>query len=116
MDAVMGTAAEGNVGADVIGTDRSNVWHHLTQHRPLESGDPLVIVKGSGMRVTDARGREYLDATSGGVWTVNVGYGRERIARAVYDQLVQMCYFAQTAGSDARTASATHLGVRFRQM
>jgi taurine-pyruvate aminotransferase len=116
MDAVMGTAAEGNVGADVIGTDRSNVWHHLTQHRPLESGDPLVIVKGSGMRVTDARGREYLDATSGGVWTVNVGYGRERIARAVYDQLVQMCYFAQTAGSEPGAMFAAELVARLPGM
>jgi taurine-pyruvate aminotransferase len=51
------------------------------------------------MRVWDATGTEHLDAVSGGVWTVNVGYGRERIANAVRDQLIQMNYFANSAGS-----------------
>jgi taurine-pyruvate aminotransferase len=59
----------------------------------------MVIVKGSGMRVWDANGKEYLDAVSGAVWTVNVGYGRTEIADAVRDQLVTMNYFAQTAGN-----------------
>ena len=36
---------------------------------------------------------------SGGVWTVNVGYGRESIADAVRDQLVKLNYFAGSAGS-----------------
>jgi taurine-pyruvate aminotransferase len=40
---------------------------------------------------------------SGGVWTVNVGYGRERIANAVRDQLVKMNYFANR-GLDPRRA------------
>jgi len=51
------------------------------------------------MRVWDAKGNEYLDAVSGAVWTVNVGYGRTEIADAVRDQLVTMNYFAQTAGN-----------------
>jgi taurine-pyruvate aminotransferase len=49
--------------------------------------------------VWDAAGKEHLDAVSGGVWTVNVGYGRESIADAVRDQLVRMNYFANSAGS-----------------
>ncbi|KRP19501.1 MAG: taurine--pyruvate aminotransferase, partial [Rhodobacter sp. BACL10 MAG-120419-bin15] len=58
-----------------------------------------IIVEGKGMRVWDARGKEHLDAVSGGVWTVNVGYGRESIANAVRDQLIKMNYFANSAGS-----------------
>ncbi|MGR3511321.1 MAG: aminotransferase family protein [Paracoccaceae bacterium] len=84
---------------DVIEADRKNVWHHLIQHKPFESIDPRVMVEGKGMRVWDATGKEHLDAVSGGVWTVNVGYGRERIANAVRDQLLQMPYFAGSAGS-----------------
>src|SRR4028119_1779042 len=57
------------------------------------------MVEGRGMRVWDIKGKEHLDAVSGGVWTVNVGYGRERVADAVRDQLVKMCYFAGSAGS-----------------
>ena len=84
---------------EVVGKDRKNVWHHLSQHKPYEESDPLMIVKGEGMRVWDAKGNEYLDAVSGAVWTVNVGYGRTEIADAVRDQLVTMNYFAQTAGN-----------------
>jgi taurine-pyruvate aminotransferase len=51
------------------------------------------------MRLWDAVGREYLDAVSGGVWTVNVGYGRTSIADAVREQLVRMNYFSGAAGS-----------------
>jgi len=83
----------------IIDIDRDNVWHHLIQHRQFDSTDPMVIVEGQGMRVRDSDGNEFLDATSGGVWTVNVGYGRETIAKAVHDQLLTMCYFAGTAGS-----------------
>ncbi|MGR3761684.1 aminotransferase family protein [Roseobacteraceae bacterium NS-SX3] len=83
----------------VVEADKANVWHHLIQHKPFETTDPRIIVEGKGMRVWDQNGKEWLDAVSGGVWTVNVGYGREEICKAVYDQLMKLCYFAQSAGS-----------------
>ncbi len=83
----------------IVAADRAHIWHHLIQHKPFETIDPRIIVEGKGMRVWDAKGREHIDAVSGGVWTVNVGYGRESIAKAVYDQLVKMNYFAGSAGS-----------------
>lgn len=83
----------------IVEADRAHIWHHLTQHKPFETIDPRVIVEGKGMRVWDITGKEHLDGVSGGVWTVNVGYGRERIADAIRDQLVQLPYFAGSAGS-----------------
>ena len=83
----------------IVDSDRAHVWHHISQQKPMQEGAPMVIVEGNGLRVTDINGKEYLDAVSGGVWTVNVGYGRERIANAVRDQLVKMCYFANSAGN-----------------
>lgn len=85
---------------DIVEIDRHTVWHHLTQHKVYDDKDPMVIIEGKGMVVTDANGREYLDATAGGVWSVNVGYGRESVAKAVSDQLLKMCYFAGTAGTE----------------
>ncbi|HFC05197.1 MAG TPA: aminotransferase class III-fold pyridoxal phosphate-dependent enzyme [Rhizobiales bacterium] len=85
--------------SEVIENDRAHVWHHLSQHKKYETVDPMVMIEGKGMKVWDARGKEYLDATSGGVWTVNVGYGRERIADAVREQLVKLNYFSNGAGS-----------------
>ena len=83
----------------VVEADRAHIWHHLSQHKPYETTDPRIIVEGKGMRVWDQKGKEHLDAVSGGVWTVNVGYGRESIANAVRDQLIKLNYFAGSAGS-----------------
>ena len=90
-------------------SDQKNVWHHLSNHTPYESAAPQMMVEGNGLRVKDAKGREYLDAVSGGLWTVNVGYGRESIAQAVYDQLVKLNFFAQTAGNPPAAAFAEKL-------
>lgn len=83
----------------VVEADKAHVWHHLTQHKPFETSDPRIIVEGKGMRVWDQNGKEFLDAVSGGVWTVNVGYGRTEIADVIRDQLVKLPYFAGSAGS-----------------
>ncbi|MGI9399854.1 MAG: aspartate aminotransferase family protein [Rhizobiaceae bacterium] len=85
--------------SEVIEADRAHLWHHLVQHRQFETIDPRIMVEGRGMHVWDATGKRYLDGVSGGVWTVNVGYGRESIADAVRDQLVRLNYFANSAGS-----------------
>ncbi|PYE84734.1 aspartate aminotransferase family protein [Pseudoroseicyclus aestuarii] len=83
----------------VIEADRAHVWHHLLQHKPYETVDPRIMVEGRGMRVWDITGKEHLDAVSGGVWTVNVGFGRTEIADAVRDQLVTMNYWAGAQGT-----------------
>ncbi len=85
--------------AAAVAGDSAHVWHHLAQHKPLVGKGPMMIVEGKGMNVWDANGNEYLDAVSGAVWTVNVGFGRESIAKAVYDQLLKMNYFANAMGN-----------------
>ncbi len=85
--------------SQIVELDRAHIWHHLIQHKPFETGEPRIIVEGKGMRVWDQKGKEHIDAVSGGVWTVNVGYGRESIANAVRDQLIKMNYFAGSTGS-----------------
>jgi taurine-pyruvate aminotransferase len=93
---------DGNLQNDlteVVANDKAHVWHHLIPHKQFETVDPNIIVEGKGMRVWNQAGKEHLDAVSGGVWTVNVGYGRESMADAVRDQLVKMHFFAGAAGS-----------------
>lgn len=80
-------------------SDQQHVWHHLTQHKGIENSAPIMITSGKGMRITDTNNNEYLDAVSGAVWTVNVGYGRERIAKAVYDQILKMNFIAGSMGN-----------------
>jgi taurine-pyruvate aminotransferase len=97
----MDNFASANDISKIVAADKAHVWHHLSQHKGYEQPevDPRIIVEGKGLRVWDARGREYIDAVSGAVWTVNVGYGRESIANAVRDTLLKMNYFAGVGGS-----------------
>ncbi len=83
----------------LVAKDKDHLWHHLTQHSNFKTSDPLIIVEGEGLRVRDVNGKEYVDALSGGVWSVNVGYGEKRIVDAVSKQIMKMCYFAGSAGT-----------------
>jgi taurine-pyruvate aminotransferase len=84
---------------DIIEKDKRHVWHHLLQHQILEEQDPKIFVEGQGARVKDIHGNEYLDASSGGVWCVNVGFGRESMAKVIYEQLLKLPYYAGVAGT-----------------
>ena len=81
---------------ELVALDKKYVWHHLTQHKGFE---PAIYVKGDGLRVTDIAGKTYIDAVSGGVWTVNVGYGRKEIVDAVAKQMLEFNYFANGIGN-----------------
>ncbi|HVM20514.1 MAG TPA: aminotransferase class III-fold pyridoxal phosphate-dependent enzyme [Egibacteraceae bacterium] len=52
----------------------------------------ITIVSGSGARVTDADGREYVDAMAS-LWYCNIGHGRRRVAEAVAAQLRRLDAF-----------------------
>jgi taurine-pyruvate aminotransferase len=105
----MHDAFQRNDMADVVEAARTRVWHHLSQHKAYETTDPRVIVEGRGLRMWDATGRETLDAVSGGVWTVNVGYGRETIADAVREQLVKLNFYAGAVGNVPASRFAARL-------
>lgn len=75
--------------------DRDHVWHPLFQHQQLDKTDLIVFERASGATITDLDGREYLDAYSA-LWNVNVGYGRQEIADAVYEQIQRLPYYPLT--------------------
>jgi taurine-pyruvate aminotransferase len=84
----------------IIQNDKDHIWHHLTQHKAFESSDPMIVSKAKGMIVTDTKGNEYLDGTAGGVWTVNLGFGKDDMVEAVSNQLSKIPYFAGTFGNE----------------
>ena len=84
----------------IIQNDKDHIWHHLTQHKAFELSDPMIVSKAKGMIVTDTKGNEYLDGTSGGVWTVNLGFGRDDMVEAVSNQLSKIPNFAGTFGNE----------------
>ena len=91
---------------DLLAMDKDAVWHHMTQHA---TQTVPMMVRGQGSYVWDIHGNQYLDASSGGVWCVNVGYGRESIAEAIKEQLVSLNYFAGTAATPVAAQFAAKL-------
>ncbi len=52
-----------------------------------------IITKGEGARVVDEQGKVYLDFTAGLNRPVHVGYGREELGQAAYEQMRELAFF-----------------------
>ena len=63
-------------------------WEDLAR---LDQNKRTVLAKGEGVYVTDSDGKRLLDGP-GGMWCVNIGHGREEMAQAIYDQIMQLPY------------------------
>ena len=57
----------------------------------LGNNERTVVDKGDGVYVYDSDGKRLLDGPAG-MWCVNIGHGREEMAQAVYDQIMQLPY------------------------
>lgn len=55
-------------------------------HMPTARTKRLVITGGEGAWLTTSTGQRLLDATAS-LWHANIGHGRERLARAAYEQM-----------------------------
>ena len=68
--------------------------HHLHPFQIFDTylTDPaLVVAQGSGTRLVDSDGQEYIDAV-GGLWCTGIGLGREEMAEAIAQQVRDLAY------------------------
>ena len=86
-------------------TERSLVhpFTDLKRHSDGTSAPPRVIVGGRGARVRDDQGREFIDAFAG-LYCVNVGYGRDEIAEAIFRQAKELAYYHIYGGASHEPA------------
>ncbi|MGR3913636.1 MAG: aminotransferase [Gammaproteobacteria bacterium] len=73
--------------------DRAHHVHPWTDFATLAGSGALVLSAAKGAYVFDSDGNKYLDGI-GGLWCVNVGYGRGEIARAMAEQAERMVYYS----------------------
>ena len=75
---------------------RLDLAHHLPaqqNYRLMEQlGGSRIIAHAEGSHIYDAEGHRLLDGMAG-LWCVNVGYGREELARAAYEQMLELPYY-----------------------
>jgi putrescine aminotransferase len=79
--------------ADLVAKDRDHMIHPWVDLGLVKSREPLIVVEGEGATVTDSHGHRMIDGI-GGMWCVNVGYGRDEIADAIAEQARKLCYFS----------------------
>ena len=81
---------------DIAELRRLDVAHHLPaqqDHGLMQKlGGSTIITRASGCHIYDGDGRAILDGMAG-LWCVQVGYGREELARVAYDQMVELPYY-----------------------
>ncbi|MEO7351205.1 MAG: aminotransferase class III-fold pyridoxal phosphate-dependent enzyme, partial [Marmoricola sp.] len=66
----------------------ASLWNPQA-HMPTARAKRLVITGGQGAWLETSTGQRLLDATAS-LWHANIGHGRERLARAAYDQMVKL--------------------------
>lgn len=79
--------------ADLAAKDRAHMIHPWVDLGLVKSSDPLIIAEAEGAYVYNAQGQRMIDGI-GGMWCVNVGYGRDEIAQAIADQARKLAYFS----------------------
>jgi len=72
--------------------DAEVLLHPASSISALLDKGPDMIVSASGCHVTDAEGSRLLDAV-GGLWCVNVGYGRAELAQVMKEATEQLAYY-----------------------
>ena len=72
--------------------DREHVIHPYTDFSTFKQEGSQVISSAEGLYVKDIDGKQYLDGI-GGLWCVNIGHGRQEMADAIRDQVLQMQYY-----------------------
>jgi adenosylmethionine-8-amino-7-oxononanoate aminotransferase len=70
----------------------------LAKKDEMRSDGPMIFVGAEGVEITDAAGKTYLDMMSTHTRASSLGYGDERIAKAIYEQLLAL-HYAGTVGN-----------------
>lgn len=81
---------------DIPELRRLDAAHHLPAQANYGEmhalGGSRIITRGEGSTIYDGEGNALLDGMAG-LWCVNVGYGREELARAAYEQLQELAFY-----------------------
>ncbi len=81
---------------DIAELRRLDVAHHLPAQADYalirDMGGSRIITRADGCFIHDGDGNALLDAMAG-LWCVQVGYGREELAKAAYEQMCELPYY-----------------------
>ena len=78
---------------DLRQKDRDHNIHPWTDFATFKEEGSEVMAEAEGVYVYNAEGERYMDGI-GGLWCVNIGYGRDEMAQAMADQVRRIPYYS----------------------
>ncbi len=78
---------------DLRQKDRDHNIHPWTDFSTFKQEGSEVMAEAEGVYVYNAEGERYMDGI-GGLWCVNIGYGRDEMAQAMADQVRRIPYYS----------------------
>jgi adenosylmethionine-8-amino-7-oxononanoate aminotransferase len=87
------TAGSTSSEAELQRKAKDHLWMHFARQSVMEDGAGVpIIVKGQGHHIWDSTGKQYFDGLSG-LFVVNAGHGRRRLAEAAAKQAEELAFF-----------------------
>ena len=77
--------------AELVALDQAHMIHPISNLRAVRRDGPLVLARGEDVWLWDTDGTRYLDGFAG-LWNVNVGHGRQELARAAAEQIETVAF------------------------
>ena len=110
----MATAIDHNSGANSLWQkDHDHFLHPWTHFDSFKRDGSLIIREAEGAYVWDVAGKRYLDGI-GGLWCVNIGYGRKEMAQAIADQVLKLSY--SNTFTDCTNEPAVQLAAKLAEL
>ena len=71
--------------------DRDHQLHPWAAMDAWRETDNMLVDQARGIHIWDHEGKRFIDGP-GGMWCVQIGYGRKRMAQAISDQVMRLTY------------------------
>ncbi|GAA1930513.1 aspartate aminotransferase family protein [Microbacterium aoyamense] len=78
--------------AELQAMAKDHLWMHFSRQSTMDASGVPIIVKGEGHHIWDSNGKKYIDGLAG-LFVVNAGHGRKRLAEAAAKQAEQLAFF-----------------------
>ena len=89
----MTTTSTTRTEAELQAMARDHLWMHFARQSVMTDGPGVpIITRGEGHHIWDSQGKKYIDGLSG-LFVVNAGHGRKRLADAAARQAEQLAFF-----------------------
>lgn len=78
--------------AELKAANARHLWHPMAHPQAMRDAPPDIIVRGEGSWIWDIDGHRLVDGV-GGLWSANLGFGRQEIRDAIVAQLDELAFY-----------------------